>query len=86
MKQPAILVADDDELNRSAIADQLAAHGYEAIVAGDGNEAFAHFVQGKPDLILTDLAMPRADGFSLIRRIRETSAVPIIVLSVRGVE
>jgi two-component system, OmpR family, KDP operon response regulator KdpE len=86
VKPPAILVADDDELIRSAIADQLAAHGYDVIVAGDGNEALAQFVQGKPDLILTDLAMPRADGFSLIRRLRETSAVPIIVLSVRGVE
>jgi len=86
VRRLTILVVDDDALIRSAIADQLAAHDYDVIVAEDGNEAFARFNEGKPDLILSDLAMPQADGFTLIRRVRETSAVPVIVLSVRGID
>ncbi|MGZ4808884.1 MAG: response regulator transcription factor [Thermoanaerobaculia bacterium] len=86
MKRSTILVVDDDELIRSAVADQLSAHDYDVIEAADGNQALARCIEAKPDLILTDLAMPHADGFTLIRRVRETSAVPIIVLSIRGVD
>ena len=86
MKRSTILVVDDDDLIRSAIADQLTAHDYEVVVARDGNAALARFTESKPDLILTDLAMPHSDGFTLIGRIRETSSVPVIVLSVRGVD
>lgn len=86
MKRQTILVVDDDDLIRTAIAAQLADHDYDVATAGDGLEAMQRFADVKPDLILTDLAMPRADGFALIRRVRETSAVPIIVLSVRGVD
>jgi two-component system, OmpR family, KDP operon response regulator KdpE len=86
VKRSTILVVDDDDLIRSAIADQLTAHDYDVIVARDGNAALARFIETKPDLILTDLAMPHTDGFTLIERIRETSSVPVIVLSVRGVD
>lgn len=86
MKRSTILVVDDDDVIRSAIADQLTAHDYDVIVARDGNAALARFIEAKPDLILTDLAMPHSDGFTLIGRIRETSAIPVIVLSVRGVD
>jgi two-component system KDP operon response regulator KdpE len=86
VKRSTILVVDDDDLIRSAIADQLTAHDYDVIAARDGNAALARFIETKPDLILTDLAMPHTDGFTLIGRIRETSSVPVIVLSVRGVD
>ncbi|MGZ7032349.1 MAG: response regulator, partial [Thermoanaerobaculia bacterium] len=72
MKRSTILVVDDDELIRSAVADQLSAHDYDVIEAADGNQALARCIEAKPDLILTDLAMPHADGFTLIRRVRET--------------
>lgn len=86
MKRSTILVVDDDDLIRLAIADQLTANDYDVVVARDGSAALARFIEAKPDLILTDLAMPHSDGFTLIGRIRETSTIPVIVLSVRGVD
>ncbi|HEY2321580.1 MAG TPA: response regulator transcription factor, partial [Thermoanaerobaculia bacterium] len=58
--------------------------GFDVVDASDGAEAADRFATVRPDLVLTDLAMPRADGFELIQRIRSGSATPIVVLSVRG--
>jgi two-component system, OmpR family, KDP operon response regulator KdpE len=81
-----ILVVEDDHAIRRSIATQLRAEGYDVVEAADGREAAAITSDEKPDLILTDLAMPVMDGFSLIARLRKTVATPIIVLSVRGGE
>lgn len=56
------------------------------VEAVDGRDGIARAKKDRPDLILTDLAMPEMDGFSLISTIRKTSMTPIIVLSVRGGE
>jgi two-component system KDP operon response regulator KdpE len=79
-----VLVVDDDDGIRKTLEQHLELHGFDVIAARDGVEGFDRFAASSPDLILTDLAMPRADGFALIERVRATSATPIVVLSVRG--
>lgn len=81
-----ILVVEDDYGIRRSIATQLRAEGYEVVEAADGGEAVTAARREKPDLILTDLAMPAVDGFTLIAALRKTMTTPIIVLSVRGGE
>lgn len=80
----SILLADDDRRFRSVLSAELQAAGYRTIVAQNGVEALDLFGEESVDLVLTDLAMPEMDGFDVIERIRETSPVPIVVLSVRG--
>lgn len=81
---PVILVVDDDPSIRESLCGELRVCGYTAVAASDGSDALKAFQTLGPDLILTDLAMPRSDGFELISAIRATSRTPIIVLSVRG--
>jgi two-component system KDP operon response regulator KdpE len=81
-----ILVVDDDEAIRTTLMQHLRTHGFEVVAAADGVEASESFVARHPDLVLTDIAMPRADGFFVIENIRRRDTTPIIVLSVRGGE
>lgn len=81
-----VLVVEDDPAIRRSIVMQLRGEGYEVVEAVDGRDGIARAKKDRPDLILTDLAMPEMDGFSLISTIRKTSMTPIIVLSVRGGE
>lgn len=83
---PVVLVVDDDPSIRDSLSRELKAAGYTTTSAGDGTEGLQSFQTSVPDLVLTDLAMPRSDGFELISGIRATSRVPIIVLSVRGAD
>ena len=81
---PSILVVDDDPAIRRTLAAELKAEGYAVSEAADGRQGIALFASGAPDLVLTDLAMPVADGFELIREVRRSGATPVVVLSVRG--
>jgi two-component system, OmpR family, KDP operon response regulator KdpE len=81
-----ILVVDDDAAIRDSLSKELHAAGYATAAASDGREGMAAFETRAPDLVLTDLAMPRSDGFELIAAIRAASRTPIIVLSVRGAD
>lgn len=81
---PVILVVDDDPSIRESLSAELRVSGYTIVSASDGQEGQRAFAARAPDLVLTDLAMPRSDGFELISAIRATSRTPIIVLSVRG--
>lgn len=86
MATPRILVVDDDPSIRQLLAAELHASGFDVSQAAGGDEA-AEIHRGAPhDLVVTDLAMPAGDGFSLIERLRADSRVPILVLSVRGRE
>jgi DNA-binding response OmpR family regulator len=77
-----VLVVDDDARTREAVARLLQAEGYEASVAGDGEEATGLLAAWRPDLVLTDLNMPRLDGRGLVERVRrEAPGTPVIVLS-----
>jgi two-component system KDP operon response regulator KdpE len=81
-----VLVVEDDAPIRRSIVAQLRAAGYDVIEAADGREAISITRRDKPDLILTDLAMPVVDGFVLIATLRKVVTTPIVVLSVRGGE
>lgn len=81
-----ILVVDDDRQITRMLRTSLQASGYEVSVAQSGSEALTQFQKEKPDLIITDIAMPEMDGVELTETIRRASQVPIIVLSVRDSE
>jgi len=83
---PLILVVDDDPSIRQTLARELALAGYDAVTAADGLEGKALFEAHQPDLVITDLAMPRADGHAVIAAVRRVDRTPVIVLSVRGEE
>ena len=84
----SILVVDDEARMRKLIKDFLAAKGYSIIEAEDGEKALQIFEENQPkiDLILLDVMMPKLDGWSVLRQIRQTSRVPIIMLTARGEE
>ena len=84
--QSNILVVDDESQITRVLRTTLSGHGYIVRTAGDGDEALEVMRQWAPDLVITDLSMPNMGGLELCRRIRTKSAVPIIVLSVRGEE
>ncbi|MGA3210983.1 MAG: response regulator transcription factor [Terriglobales bacterium] len=81
-----ILVVDDETQITRVLRTALSAQGYGMRSAGDGDEALEVMKEWSPDLVITDLGMPNMDGLELCRHIRAKSAVPIIVLSVRGQE
>jgi two-component system KDP operon response regulator KdpE len=81
-----ILVVDDEQEITFVLRSGLTKHGYDVRVAGDGEAAIDLFRAWGPDLVITDLAMPNMNGLKLCQRLRETSAVPIIILSVKGDE
>ena len=81
-----ILVVDDEPQITRVLRASLASSGYDVLLARDGVEAFDLFRESTPDLVITDLFMPRMDGIELTRSIRQMSEVPIIVLSVREQE
>jgi DNA-binding response OmpR family regulator len=77
-----ILVVDDDPRCRTAVARLLAEEGYDATVAADGEEASRLVVSFHPDLVVTDLKMPRLDGRGLLEKVRQLQpGTPVIVLS-----
>jgi len=84
-KQRILVVDDEPQLTR-VLLRSLTTKGYEVRIAGDGEFALQTFRDWPPSLVITDLAMPNMGGLDLCRRLRSISAVPIIVLSVRGEE
>jgi len=81
-----ILVVDDETQITRVLKTTLQSQGYEVKTAVDGESALNFAVDWIPDLIVTDLSMPRMSGIELTRAVRERSQVPIIVLSVREEE
>src|SRR6266702_8251414 len=81
-----ILLVDDDPGIMAAVNHSLSTYGYKMTTATDGVEALAAFERELPDLILLDLVMPRCDGLEVCLLMRELSATPIIVMSIKGCE
>lgn len=81
-----ILVVDDEQEITFVLRSGLTKHGYDVRAAGDGEAAVDLFQAWAPDLVITDLAMPNMNGLRLCQRLRESSTVPIIILSVKGEE
>ena len=86
MNGTRILVVDDEPQITRVLRRSLSSKGYEVQVAEDGEEALDVFRKWNPDIVITDLFMPRMGGLELCRRIRKTSQVPILILSVKGEE
>jgi len=81
-----ILVVDDEPQIARVLKTTLSSRGYAIRTAVDGDDALLVMRSWTPDLLITDLRMPNVDGVELCRQVRKTSAIPIIVLSVRDEE
>ncbi len=79
-----ILIVDDEENICELVRLYIEKEGFEAVIAGDGQEAVAKFTTEKPDLILLDVMLPIKDGWQVCREIRAQSNVPIIMLTAKG--
>ncbi len=80
------LVVDDDRVLADVVAFTLRREGFQVIQAHDGLAALERWQEEQPDVILLDVNLPKLDGFSVCRRIREQANTPILLLTVRGEE
>lgn len=78
-----ILVVDDEPAIARTLRINLASRGYDVELAADGRSALASCAEELPDLVVLDLGLPDVDGVEVLRRLRERSAVPVVVLSAR---
>lgn len=81
-----ILVVEDENILREVIKDYLIAEGYQVLEAADGEKALELFQSNSVDLVILDIVLPKIDGWSVCRRIRKSSGVPIIILTARSDE
>ena len=79
-----ILVADDDKDIRSVLALYLEDAGYEVVEAADGAQALQLLQSQRIDLCLLDIMMPQLDGYQVLKQLRETDDIPVIVVSAKG--
>ena len=87
MDKLKILVVDDESRIRKLVRDFLVKKEYEVIEAADGEEALDLFYRDKNiALVILDVMMPKMDGYQVCREIRETSSVPIIMLTAKAEE
>ena len=82
-----ILLVEDDHKLRNTIEDYLQMNGFSVTACADGNSALESFENKSPfDIMLLDGMLPDIDGFDVLRKIRETSNIPVIILSARESE
>lgn len=84
---PKILVIEDDDVSRELMRMALAARGHDVSVADNGVAGYDAALFTKPDLIVTDIRMPGADGVHVVRRVRDTTSLeqtPILVTTAFG--
>src|SRR5205085_7361770 len=82
-----ILIVEDDDVARELLCQTLARQGYDVTMAEDGVKGYELALSLRPDLIITDIYMPAADGAHLLRHIRDTgtlAATPVIVVTGYG--
>src|SRR5437016_11146485 len=83
---PLILVVDDEQSYRDALAVALQREGFLVETAADGPEAIARFDASKPALVLLDVMLPKISGIDVCRELRARSRVPIIMVTARNAE
>lgn len=84
-----ILVCDDSPVILKPIEFKLKGAGFEVFAADDGEQGWEFVIRHNPDLVITDLQMPRMDGLALTRRIRESADhadLPVVLLTAKGFE
>ena len=87
MEKMKILVVDDESRMRKLVRDFLEREGFQVLEAGDGMEAMDIFYENKDiALMILDVMMPKMDGWQVCREVRQSSKVPIIMLTARGEE
>ena len=87
MAKNKILVADDESRMRKLIKDYLVREDYEVIEAENGEQALDMFyMDSEISLIILDVMMPKVDGFAVLKEIRETSSIPVLMLTAKGEE
>jgi two-component system, OmpR family, KDP operon response regulator KdpE len=84
--EPLVLVVEDEPQLVRFLRATLPPHGYQMIAAGTAAQALVEAASRAPDLVLLDLGLPDLDGVEVVRRIREWSPMPIVVVSARGQE
>ena len=84
--KPTVLVIDDELQIRRLLRVSLEANGYQILEAANGQEGISEAAQRRPDAVLLDLGLPDMDGVAVLKRLREWSHVPVVVLSVRDRE
>jgi len=84
--RPNVLLVEDEESFIDALSIGLDREGFDVVVARDGQEAVDEFGSGRFDVVLLDLMLPKMSGLDVCRAIRQTSDVPIIVVSAKGEE
>jgi two-component system KDP operon response regulator KdpE len=82
-RAPSVLIVEDDEETRRALARELTARGYAVDEARDGATALGHWEAHRPDVVLLDLGLPDMDGLRLVTRFRREAGTPIVILSGR---
>lgn len=83
MSKRKVLIVEDDRAIAELERDYLEVHGYEVILRADGIEALEEALEQNYDLIILDVMLPGMDGFDLLRRIRETKSIPVLMVSAR---
>ena len=76
-----VLVVDDEKYILQLFKRALESEGFDVTMAADGESALSLFKEIEPHIILLDIRMPKLDGYSVLERIRETSQVPVIMLT-----
>jgi two-component system response regulator RegX3 len=84
--RPTILVVDDEQSYRDALAVALEREGFDVVLAADGAEAIERFDSTHPQLVLLDVMLPKVSGIDVCREIRTRSRVPIIMVTARNAE
>lgn len=86
MGEKRVLIAEDEKEIRNIIKEYMSMESYIVDEAADGREALELFAKNEYDIILVDIMMPQISGWDVCRKVRETSEVPIIILSAKGQE
>ena len=86
MNKPLVLVVDDDHKILRLLRIELTAQGFAVSTAERGEEALQLFQLQRPDLVVLDIILPGMDGLSVLKALRETSGVPVILLTAKGTD
>ncbi|NNF51905.1 MAG: response regulator transcription factor [Gammaproteobacteria bacterium] len=85
-ESPHVLIVDDDRALSTMLAELLQEEGFRCTTAADGAEGLGKIQESAPDLVVLDVMMPGDDGVSTLRRLRESSRIPVLMLTAMGAD